>query len=94
MANSNNLAIKILAGFVTVAIIGVLSFMGTSIDANDKTNIKDHISIRKEAEEGKDDLRKELMKEVTLLRTEQRIMRKENNASFTKVLIAIEKIKK
>ena len=29
-----------------------------------------------------------------LLRTEQRVMRKENNASFTKVLVAIEKIKK
>ena len=93
MAN-NNLAIKILGGFVTVAIIGTSTFMGRAIDANDKANTKDHVDIRKEAEQGKDKVRKELMSEIALLRTEQRVMRKENNVSFTKVLIAIEKIKK
>lgn len=93
MAN-NNLAVKILAGFVTVAIVGVFSFMGSSIDANEKTNTKDHINIRKEAENGKDNLRKELMSKIEAVQMEQKAMRKENNASFTKVLVAIEKIKK
>jgi len=39
------------------------------------------------------ELRIEFKKEISLLRTEQKVMRKETNESFTRVLVAIAEIK-
>jgi len=90
----NGWVTKLLATFLWAALAGVIAFTGNTVRANDNKATSTHEAIRKEAAEGDDKVRKELMGEITLLRTEQKVMRKENNESFTKVLVAIEKIKK
>jgi len=89
--------IRILCTLVVLlwgALTGVILFMGNKVSANDNKATTEHTAIRKESKQDDNTVRKELMDEVAYLRTEQRIMRKENNASFTKVLVAIEQIKK
>lgn len=90
----NGWVTKLLATFLWAALAGVIGFIGSTVRANDNKATAEHTAIRKEVKLEDDKVRKELMNEIMLLRTEQKVMRKENNVSFTKVLIAIEKIKK
>ncbi len=68
--------------------------MGDTVKANDNKATKEHTAIRSEIIESVHKVRTELMGEIKSIRLEQRVMRKETNESFTKVLVAIEKIKK
>ena len=97
MSSKNGISPRVVTTLILIlwaALSGVIVFMGSTVRANDDKATTEHTAIRKESKQDDDKLRKELMGEVFLLRNEQKIMRKESNASFTKVLVAIEKIKK
>jgi len=79
---------------VGVGVMLMLSSTNDTVKANEVVSVEEHTSIRKEIVEGDKEVRKELMMEIALLRTEQKLMRKESNASFKEVLSAIGGIKK
>ena len=95
--NKNGMIIRVVCTLIVIlwgALTTVILFMGNTVKANDDKATTEHTAIRKEFKQDDDKVSEKLMKEIALLRTEQRIIRKENNISFTKVLIAIEQIKK
>ena len=83
-----------------VCVGGLLTMTGYVVANDVKREEGDSALVEKIHHEG-DKLRKEFKEEIVLLQMEQKIMRKESNAGFakvnvdlTKVLVAIEKIKK
>jgi len=83
-----------------VCVGGMLTLVGYVVANDEKSTSKDDVIIEKIHTED-DALRKEFKEEIALLHTEQKVMGKEMsngfakvNADLTKVLVAIEKIKK
>jgi len=77
MANENGwikLLVKSLIGFSILALITVIGFMGDAIDANDKTNTKDHTEMRKETEQKVSEAEKNFDKKVEKIVDKQEIM--------------------
>lgn len=70
----NGLTVKILAGIVTTIFSGVIFFMGTAIDANDKINVAEHTAIREEATGKVETLRTELKQDIRDIKADQQVM--------------------
>ena len=79
---------------VTVFFFVGMGMMTKYVVANDEKREKGDEHIVEKIYTEDDKIRKEFKEEIVLLRTEQKIMRKETNDGFTKVLIEIEKLKK
>jgi len=84
---------KLVTGALLTITIGVLTFMGNGVVANERRNVDDHTAIRGEYKSEDVALKDTLMGEIKEIRLEQKVMRQEQNANFTQVLVAIESLK-
>jgi len=90
----NGMVIRVVCTLVVLlwgALTTVTVFTGDTVRANFNKATDEHTAIRKEVKDGDDKVRIELMKEMALLRTEQKDMRKESNDNFIEVLKLLKK---